>query len=308
MSDVIDFFLEMMTAERGVSVNTTDAYRRDLSSCAFFLKRRHKELTDADENDLRAYLKMLSDNDFSPKTQARHLSTLRDFYKFLYTEDIRKDNPTAVLNSPKTGKSLPKYLTEDEIFRLFKAIDAFKEEKAVKMRALLSLLYASGMRVSELVSLPFSLSSCKEKTFIIRGKGDKDRLIPLNDEAKNAVADWCVVRERTLPKGRSSKWLFPSSSKSGHLTRESFFTDLKNLAVLAGIPATRVSPHVIRHSFASHLIARDADLRTVQQMLGHADIATTQIYTHILDARLKNTVQKAHPLADIKKMNLFEEK
>ena len=171
-------------------------------------------------------------------------------------------------------------------------------KKALRMKALLEILYASGLRVSELVSLPASTANVRENFLIVRGKGSKDRMVPLTDAAKQALHEWIPERERTLPKGRESRWLFPSRSKTGHLTREGFFEELKSLATAAGIPAERVSPHVIRHSFASHLIAHDADLRTVQQMLGHANIATTQIYTHILDDRLKNAVEKNHPLAD----------
>ena len=196
-------------------------------------------------------------------------------------------------------RALPKYLSEEEINRLFDAITRIKpDSKAVRMRALLEILYASGLRVSELVTLPANVVNNKENFLIVRGKGSKDRMVPLTDAAKQALRDWIPEREKTLPKGRESRWLFPSTGKTGHLTRESFFLELKELALSAGIPAERVSPHVIRHSFASHLVAHDADLRTVQQMLGHADIATTQIYTHILDNRLKSTVEKSHPMAD----------
>ncbi|MBQ8346219.1 MAG: site-specific tyrosine recombinase XerD [Alphaproteobacteria bacterium] len=296
--ELIAAFMETITAERGAAGNTIAAYTRDLENCGEFLDSRRRTFENAQVSDLRAYLAFLSENGMSVKTQARRLSALREFYKYLYTEKIRTDNPTDVLDSPKTGRSLPKYLSEDEINRLFDAIPAMNPEKILRMKALLEILYASGLRVSELVSLPASTANVRENFLVVRGKGSKDRMVPLTDAAKQALRDWIPERERTLPKGRESRWLFPSKSKTGHLTREGFFEELKSLAAAAGIPAERVSPHVIRHSFASHLIAHDADLRTVQQMLGHANIATTQIYTHILDDRLKNAVEKNHPLAD----------
>ncbi|MBP3404020.1 MAG: site-specific tyrosine recombinase XerD [Alphaproteobacteria bacterium] len=296
--ELIAAFMETITAERGAAANTIAAYTRDLENCGEFLDSGRRTFENAQVSDLRAYLAFLAENGMSVKTQARRLSALREFYKYLYTEKIRTDNPTDVLDSPKTGRSLPKYLSEEEINRLFDAIPAMSPKKALRMKALLEILYASGLRVSELVSLPASTANVRENFLIVRGKGSKDRMVPLTDAAKQALHEWIPERERTLPKGRESRWLFPSRSKTGHLTREGFFEELKSLATAAGIPAERVSPHVIRHSFASHLIAHDADLRTVQQMLGHANIATTQIYTHILDDRLKNAVEKNHPLAD----------
>ena len=296
--ELIAAFMETITAERGAAENTIAAYTRDLENCGEFLDSGRRTFENAQVSDLRAYLAFLAENGMSVKTQARRLSALREFYKYLYTEKIRTDNPTDVLDSPKTGRSFPKYLSEEEINRLFDAIPAMSPKKALRMKALLEILYASGLRVSELVSLPASTANVRENFLIVRGKGSKDRMVPLTDAAKQALHEWIPERERTLPKGRESRWLFPSRSKTGHLTREGFFEELKSLATAAGIPAERVSPHVIRHSFASHLIAHDADLRTVQQMLGHANIATTQIYTHILDDRLKNAVEKNHPLAD----------
>ena len=298
--ELIAGFTETIVAERGAAANTVEAYTRDLEDCGEFLDSKRRTFENATTGDLRAYLADLVARDMSPKTQARRLSALREFYQFLYTEKIRKDNPADALDSPKTGRPLPKYLSEDEITRLFDAVPHLKQANKLRMRALLEILYASGLRVSELVSLPAAAANVRENHFIVRGKGDKDRMVPLTDAAKRALADWNAERERTLPKGRGSRWLFPSTGKTGHLTREAFYIELKELAVLADIAPERVSPHVIRHSFASHLIAHDADLRTVQQMLGHADIATTQIYTHILDDRLKNTVEKNHPLADLK--------
>lgn len=296
---LISAFTETITAERGAASNTIAAYTRDLEDFGEFLDSKRKTFENAMLAELRAYLSSLVKRGLSAKTQARRISALREFYKYLYTEKIRSDNPTDALDSPRTGRSLPKYLSEDEINRLFKAVEELKSPKKDRMKVLLEILYASGLRVSELISLPAATANVKENFLIIRGKGSKDRMVPLTDAAKQALKDWIPMRERTLPKGRESRWLFPSKGKTGHLTREGFFEELKSLAIIAGIAAERVSPHVIRHSFASHLIAHNADLRTVQQMLGHSNIATTQIYTHILDNRLKKTVEKNHPLANV---------
>lgn len=286
----------MIRAERGSSGNTVAAYARDLEALDEFLSARRRTFVSAATGDLRAYLAFLTEQDYSPRTQARRLASTREFYKFLYTEKIRRDNPADSLDSPKIGRPLPKYLSEKEILRLFDAIEKMPENERDRMRALLEILYASGLRVSELVTLPLSVVNIRENVLIVRGKGGKDRMVPLTDSAKNALQKWLPEREKTL--NRASKWLFPSASKEGHLTRFCFYNSLKKLAVSAGIPASRVSPHVIRHSFASHLIAHDADLRSVQQMLGHSDISTTQIYTHVLPERLKKTVETAHPLGN----------
>ena len=297
--ELIAAFTETITAERGAAANTIAAYTRDLEDFGSFLDSVRRTFESAEIKDLRAYMVLTAQKGLAEKTQARRLSALREFFKYLYTEKIRKDNPSEALDAPRLKRALPKYLSEEEINRMFDAIaNMAQKSKAVRMRALLEILYASGLRVSELVTLPANVANIKENFLIVRGKGSKDRMVPLTDAAKKALRDWIPERERTLPKGRESRWLFPSNGKTGHLTRESFFLELKELAVLADIPAERVSPHVIRHSFASHLVAHDADLRTVQQMLGHSDIATTQIYTHILDNRLKSSVEKSHPMAD----------
>ena len=296
---LISAFMETITAERGAAKNTIAAYTRDLEDFGEFLDSKRRTFENAMLPELRTYLSSLVKRGLSAKTQARRISALREFYKYLYTEKIRTDNPTDALDSPKTARSLPKYLSEEEINRLFNAVEELKSPKKDRMKVLLEILYASGLRVSELISLPAATANVKENFLIVRGKGSKDRMVPLTDAAKKALKDWIPVREKTLPKGRESRWLFPSKGKTGHLTREGFFEELKSLALIAGIDRERVSPHVIRHSFASHLIAHNADLRTVQQMLGHSNIATTQIYTHILDNRLKNTVEKNHPLANI---------
>ena len=288
----------MAQAERGAAKNTVLAYTRDLQDFESFLAARRKTFENAALSDFRAYLAALTVNGSAVRTQSRRLSALREFYKFLYTEKIRKDNPTEALDSPKLGRPLPKYLSEAEVARLIDAVNKLPAYQRERMRALTEIAYDSGLRVSELVGLPVSVANLKENVMTVRGKGGKDRIVPLTDIAKRAIQDWLGMRELHLPHGRTSKWLFPAQNKEGHLSRFAFYQELKQLAAAAGILPSRVSPHVLRHSFASHLIAHDADLRSVQQMLGHSDISTTQIYTHILDDRLKKTVEKSHPLTD----------
>lgn len=293
MNKYIDSFLEMMTAERGASLRTVQAYRRDLEDVEAFLSTRGKGMHKVKRSDLEEYMHVVVSNQLSAKTQSRRLSAIREFYRFLYSEDIIKKNPADYLLSPKVGKSLPKYLSEREVARLLEAA----AHKNMRMKVLLEVLYASGMRVSELVGLPVSSVLKDAASITIIGKGNKERIVPLNVAARKALDQWLMLRELKLKKGRTNKWLFPSQSACGHLTRDGFFKALKEIAVEAGISPERVSPHVFRHSFASHLIAHDADLRSVQKMLGHADIATTEIYTHVLEDRLKKTLEKSHPLA-----------
>lgn len=289
----IDAFLDVMVAERGASVRTIAAYGKDLTDLNGFLSARGIDLRKATRTDLEEYLHSIVKAGLSAKTQGRRLSALREFYRYLYSEDLIKKNPADYLQSPKIGQSLPKYLTEDEVKRLIDKAD----ENDVRMKTMLEVLYASGMRVSELVGLTVLAVTKDNKTITITGKGNKERIVPLNEPAAVALNEWLIHRELSLKRGRISKWLFPSSGKEGHLTRDGFFKALKKIALAANIDPERVSPHVLRHSFASHLVAHDADLRSVQKMLGHADIATTQIYTHILQDRLKKTVENSHPLA-----------
>ncbi|MBQ4084927.1 MAG: tyrosine recombinase, partial [Alphaproteobacteria bacterium] len=267
MSKHIEAFLEVIVAERGASPRTVLAYRQDLEDFVSFLKNTsEKSVEKATEKDVSAYMEMIVRNSLTPKTQARRLSALREFYRYLYSEGVRKDMPTELVDSPKIGRSLPKYLTEKEVVDLIET--AFQKE--MRIGTLLEVLYASGMRVSELVGLPLT-AVLKDSTMIeIIGKGSKQRLVPLNEKARNAIEKWLVQREFFIKPGRTSKWLFPSSGASGHLTRDGFFKSLKKIAVEAGIEPSKVSPHVFRHSFASHLVAHDADLRSVQKMLGHA--------------------------------------
>lgn len=285
-------FLDVMIAERGASPRTISAYEKDLNDVDAFLSVRGIDLRKASRRDLEEYMHTVIKNALSPKTQSRRLSAIREFYRYLFSEDLIKKNPADYLESPKVGHSLPKYLSEEEVVNLLD----IAAKKDIRLKTLLEVLYASGMRVSELVCLPVLAVTRDNKTITVIGKGNKERMVPLNDKAAQALNQWLIVRETFLK--RPSKWLFPSrSAKDGHLTRDGFFKALKELAVLAGIDPHRVSPHVFRHSFASHLIAHDADLRSVQKMLGHADIATTEIYTHILEDRLKKTVEKSHPLS-----------
>ena len=288
----IDAFLEMMQAERGSSPNTIMAYRRDLNDFLKYLKEINQELLIVEGEHLKGYLAHLRSQHVSPRTQSRHLSSIREFYRFAYSENWIKKNPCDYVESPKMPKSLPKYLTEQEVLDL---ICSARSEN-LRLYTLLEIVYASGLRVSELVGLPLTAFNPQEKHLFVVGKGSKERIVPLNDHAAEALQEWLIHREKKI--SRPSKWLFPSRlSKSGHLTRGAFFKELKKLALEIGLDPQKVFPHVFRHSFASHLVAHEADLRSVQKMLGHADIATTEIYTHILPDRLKKIVEKSHPLS-----------
>lgn len=290
----IDSFLEMIVAERGASPRTVASYRRDLEDLSAYLNtNQHVTMKRATADHLKKYLHHLAEQRLTVKTQARRLSAIREFYRFLFSEDIVAKNPSDYLISPKLNKPLPKYLSEEEVVHLIEV--ARRESK--RMYTMLEVLYATGIRVSELVELPVLAVTQDCRTLTVIGKGNKERLVPLNELAGKALSDWLTIRENKLPKGRTNKWLFPSASRSGHLTRDGFFKHLKRIALVAGIMPERVSPHVFRHSFASHLIAHDADLRSVQKLLGHVDIATTEIYTHVLEDRLKKVVEKSHPLA-----------
>ena len=294
-------FLEMMAAERGAALNTRDAYRRDLDDCTGFLARRGVALETASGEDLRAYLVHQAAIGMAARTQARRLSCLRQFYRFLFAEGGRGDDPTATLDAPRLGRPLPKYLSETEVSALLSAAAALPAADGLLAGALMELLYATGLRVSELVGLPLAAVAREPRVLVVRGKGGKERMVPLSDPARAALAGWKAVREQMRPPRNPSKWLFPSHGASGHLTRSGFAKLLARLAVAAGIEPSRVSPHVLRHSFASHLLAGGADLRSVQEMLGHADIATTEIYTHIQDEQRLKLVRQHHPLASLVK-------
>lgn len=296
-------FLEMLAAERGAAENTLAGYRRDLEDFGEFLSG--KKPVKANTADLAAYLSDLSDRGFAATSQARRLSALKQYFKFLYAEGLREDDPTRTLSAPKKRQSLPKVLSVEEVDRLIGAAQeatqkahksAAERLRCHRLYTLLEVLYATGLRVSELVALPVTAAKRDARLIEIRGKGGKERLVPLSKAAQAAMRDYVGLRaaEGAYEK---SPWLFPSHGDSGHFTRQAFARDLKDLAVATGLPSAKVSPHVLRHAFASHLLQNGADLRVVQQLLGHADISTTQIYTHVLDERLRELVESAHPLA-----------
>jgi len=298
-------FIEMLTAERGASKNTEAAYGADLRNLEAFLARRRQKPVTANAEALRAYLKSLDYLGMTPRTVARRLSVIRQFFRFLLAERLREDDPASTLDSPRLGRPLPKVLSREEVDRLIAATQgqgsakgrAKDDADGGRMATLLEILYATGLRVSELVTLPLSAVERDPTALIVRGKGDKERQVPLSDPARVAIASWLHVRAAMLGEGETSRFLFPSRGRTGHLTRQRFAQLLKEAALAAGLDPARVSPHVLRHAFASHLLEGGADLRSVQLMLGHADIATTQIYTHVLDERLRALVQDKHPLA-----------
>lgn len=312
-SDVrfIALFLDMLAAEQGAGVNTLDAYRGDLEDLSDFLKRKKSSFQAADTQMLRGYLDDLDTRGFKSSSVARKLSSTRHLFRFLLSERVRADDPAAILSGPKRGRALPKVLSIADVDRLLtqaKAAASVPEQsplqtlRALRLSCLLEILYATGLRVSELVALPLSAARRDARMIVVRGKGNKERLVPLNESSKQAMADYLAaldaLQKDTKKSAPASKWLFPSSGESGHLTRQHFARDLKELAAAAGIAPRLISPHVLRHAFASHLLHNGADLRIVQTLLGHTDISTTQIYTHIVEERLKSLVRDLHPLAD----------
>jgi integrase/recombinase XerD len=293
----VESFLDMMSAERGASAHTLDAYLRDLEGLAEFLGN---DITGATPENLRAYLDSLLTQGLKPRTAARRLSCLRQFFRFLFAEGVRQDDPTSALDSPRQGARLPKYLGEAEVDSLLQASRLELTPHALRLTAILELLYATGLRVSELVSLPLAAAARERPVLIVRGKGNKERMVPVGAPARAAVVAYLDVRKHFITANqKNSPWLFPARSAKGHLSRDMVAKSLKTLAIAAGLSPSRVSPHVLRHSFASHLLAHGADLRSLQQMLGHADISTTQIYTHVLDERLRRLVETNHPLAGL---------
>lgn len=295
-------FLEMMSAERGAARNTLISYEKDLDELSAFLRTRNTTLGAAGTPDLQAFLAHMAREGYKPSSQARRLSAMRQFYKFLYAENIRGDDPTGIIDAPRKGRPLPKTLSQPDIDRLLAlaAEEAAREGpgrlERLRMLALLELCYATGMRVTELVSLPARVLAENGRFLIIRGKGNKERLVPLTKAAITAIAAY-GAELKFVHGDKDFAHLFPAESTSGHLARQVFARDLKSLGARAGIPASALSPHVIRHAFASHLLANGADLRVVQELLGHSDISTTQIYTHVLDEALRELVETHHPLA-----------
>jgi integrase/recombinase XerD len=305
-----NLFLDMLAAEQGAGRNTLDAYRRDLTDFSEFLGHRGQNFAGAETEGLRDYLADLDSRGFKSSSVARRLSAMRHLFRFLLNERIRSDDPAAILSGPKRGRGLPKVLSIADVDRLLVRAKALAEAaeasplqrlRGMRLYCLLEVLYATGLRVSELVALPLSASRRDARMIVVRGKGDKERLVPLNEASRQAMADYLAAIEalKTEKKNAAaSKWLFPSFGESGHLTRQHFARDLKELAGSAGLSPRLVSPHVLRHAFASHLLHNGADLRIVQTLLGHTDISTTQIYTHVVEERLKSLVRDLHPLAE----------
>ena len=297
---LIGAFLEMMSAERGAARNTIDAYRRDLSDYAGYVAGRQQTLLDVPRETVNAYLDRLRHDGLSASSAARRLSAIRQLHRFLCADGMRGDDPTRIVASPKSRRTLPKVLSIGEVDKLLATAEAEaiaeaspqKQAAAQRLYVLLELLYATGLRVSELVSLRRAAIVRDASFLTVTGKGSKDRIVPLNDRARDAVKAYAA----TLEKGEV--FLFPAAGADGYLSRQVFARDLKDLAIKAGISPSRVAPHVLRHAFASHLLAGGADLRVVQMLLGHADISTTQIYTHVLDEKLRTLVETHHPLAE----------
>lgn len=304
---MLDAFLEMMAAERGAARHTLDAYRRDLADFSAFLTGFGGELGSATGDAIRAYLTAMAGRGLRPATAARRLAAIRQFYRFLYVEGRRGDDPTMHIDSPKQSRRLPKVVEEDEIEALIAAARVREGPDALRLTALLELLYATGLRISELVGLPLSALAPDRTVLTVRGKGGKERMVPVGRAAREALAAWLGVRPFYVPDPSRQRWLFPSRGKAGHLTRQRVAQLLKALAPEAGLDPARLSPHVLRHAFASHLVAHGADLRAVQAMLGHADIATTQIYTHVQTERLAAVVERHHPLAVDRKPKVRKE-
>ena len=296
----LEAFLEMMSAERGAARHTLDAYRRDLFDFASFTRKRGRGIAAAKPDDLRIYLASMSEAGLKASTQARRLSALRQFHRFLLEEGVRDDDPSAAIEAPKRTRPLPKVMGEPHMAKLIDAVTALTGPEGVRLASIVELLYASGLRVSELVSLPLAAATGDRRMLMVRGKGGKERLVPLGDPAREALKAYLTVRAQFLPEGRNEKaqrFLYPSRGADGFLTRRRVGQLLKELAARAGIDPRKLSPHVLRHAFASHLVAHGADLRSVQQLLGHADISTTQIYTHVQEERLRTLVAEKHPLA-----------
>jgi integrase/recombinase XerD len=303
---LIELFLDMLAAERGAAKNTLQAYAGDLADFSAHLAARGRAILRAEGEDVRAYLAALAKRKLSPTSVARRLSAIRQLYRFLYLEGHRGEDPAAAIEAPKRGRPLPKILSTGEVDRLLTAARGAPHAssaplperlRTARLVCLLEVLYATGLRVSELVALPASAGARDARVLMVRGKGGKERLVPLNDAAKQAMAEYLALR-RGAGEAANSPWLFPSFGTSGHLTRQHFARELKVLAAAAGLRPSALSPHVLRHAFASHLLQNGADLRAVQTLLGHADISTTQIYTHVLDERLKSLVRDLHPLAE----------
>ncbi|TPE53682.1 tyrosine recombinase [Amaricoccus solimangrovi] len=298
-------FLEAIQAERDAARNTVLSYARDIEDFTAFLTARDRDLATADRADIESYIVDLETRGMARATRARRLSAIRQLYRFAYLEGWRPDDPAAPVKGPKRARSLPRQLGEEAIDRLIAAADAHGRDETRRRRdiCLLQLLYATGLRVSELVSLPVAAVRGDPRMILVRGKGGRERMVPLSPPARAAILAWLELRDAAqdgpLPGRRAgSPFLFPARGKLGHLGRETFFIRLKELARLAGLDPGAVSPHALRHSFATHLLANGADLRVIQTLLGHASIATTEIYTHVLETKMRDLVLDHHPLAE----------
>ena len=298
-------FLEALAAEAGAAANTIAAYGRDLNDFAGYIEVKSLDVLTLGRAEIETYLVRLEAEGLAKSTRARRLSALRQFFRFAYDEGWRPDNPALQISGPGKPQRLPKTLSIDEVEAL---LEAGREQgrsaaEQIRNRCLMELLYATGMRVSELVGLPVAAARGNPAMLMVRGKGGKERMVPLSPPAREALAAWLTCRDsaeetaRIARKAPPSKFLFPSSGKEGHLTRQGFHALLKDIAVSAGLSPARVTPHVLRHAFATHLLQGGADLRVIQTLLGHADLSTTEIYTHVLDERLKELVLSHHPLA-----------
>ncbi|MGA2794235.1 MAG: site-specific tyrosine recombinase XerD [Roseiarcus sp.] len=303
---LVEAFLEAIAAERAASRNTLEAYRRDLEDYSAFLAQRGVDALEASSDDARAFLAHRGAAGLKASSLARQLSSVRQFHKHLYLEGRRADDPTMAIEGPRRSRPIPKVLSVAEVDRLLAVAregleagerPAAERLKAARLSCLVELLYASGLRVSELLGLPKSAARAREPLIAVRGKGAKERLVPISEPAQAAIRLYLAFLEGRAGAAKSP-WLFPADSQSGHLTRQAFARELKALAASAGLAGSRISPHALRHAFASHLLQNGADLRVVQELLGHADISTTQIYTHVLDERAKAMVRDLHPLAD----------
>ena len=296
LSAHIPLFLETIHAERNAALNTLNAYRRDLETFVAYTEDQGMKAGRITRQDLETYFSKLTDQGYSNSTVSRHLSAIKQFFGFLYEEGLLDQNPSMQIRAPKKSRQLPKIMSEEETEKLLQTTHKFGRTplEIARNKCLLELLYATGMRVSELVSLPKATVLGQPEMILVKGKGGKERMVPLSDPAQEAIVGYLNQLDEAKIE---SPFLFASGSKEGHLTRIAFYNLIKRLAVKANIDPKKVSPHVLRHAFATHLLANGADLRVIQMLLGHSDISTTEIYTHVLDERLKELVENHHPLA-----------
>lgn len=299
MKEYIGQFLEMLIAEKAASKNTLLAYKSDIEQFSDYFDKKLRKIN---KSDIQEYINHLNASGYSSKTQARKLSAIKEFFKFLFTEEILKINPSENISSPKIGKSLPKFLTNEEINKLIDIAKSKPKLKDFRIATMIRLTYETGLRVSELVNLKLSSINFNKKLITVIGKGNKERIVPISDNLIVFINEYLNIRYIFIKNGRENIWLFPSrSSSDGHITRDMFYKNLKKIAIEANIDPNRISPHVLRHSFATRLINKNADLRSIQKILGHEDISTTEIYTHIMSDKLSSTVKNNHPLAKLKK-------